>query len=233
MNKDLILKYQEKDSQLYKLEKELEQNEDKKIANQMISIVRDMQNKSSALEQEAEVVVKEFEKFQQKSKEISLKAHNLAEIKIDSLSSEEAEKLIEETSEISNALTQIEKKCVAQAEKVSNILSEFEESKKKFGLARSKHSFHKSSYEQAYLKVKPTIDALKQELSLIEKELPSTVVAKYKLVRQDKIFPVFVPLMSKSCGGCAMELSTNKIETLKQKGFIECENCHRQIYIEN
>lgn len=230
MDKDLILKYQEKDSLLFKLERELDQNENKRIANQMIGIVKELQTKITLLETEAEQVVKEFEDLQAKNASLCAKVLKLNEANANDLTEEQLDELVQESANQVQNLSVIEKKCSMQAERVSAILNEFEESKKKFGLARAKHKNHKELYEQAVALSKPSIEALKKELQEIEKELPTTLIAKYKLVRQDKIFPVFVPLSIRSCGGCQMELSTKNIETLKEKGYIECENCRRQIY---
>ena len=52
---------------------------------------------------------------------------------------------------------------------------------------------------------------------------------KYKSMRADKIFPVFVPLRNNCCGGCSMEQSLHFVQKLRQAGMLACENCGRII----
>ena len=58
-----LLDYQKKDAELIKLEKQLSNNENKKIFSQMISVVKDAQNKSSALEKQAGDLLKEYQEL--------------------------------------------------------------------------------------------------------------------------------------------------------------------------
>ena len=78
--------------------------------------------------------------------------------------------------------------------------------------------------------IQPQIDKQKQEIKSLEKDLDQNFLGKYKQRRADKIYPVFVPAVEKSCGGCRMELPSASLERLKNKGFLECEHCGRIIY---
>ena len=54
MSIDKILEYQKKDFEIIKLERELENNEDKKIYQRMLGVVKEAQNKSTMLDKEAD-----------------------------------------------------------------------------------------------------------------------------------------------------------------------------------
>ena len=85
-------------------------------------------------------------------------------------------------------------------------------------------------YEKEEADIKPQLDKIYSELKTLEKEVEPRVLSKYKSIRQDRIFPVLVPLMDKSCGGCMMELSYAAQAKLKEQGYLECEHCRRMIY---
>ena len=66
----------------------------------------------------------------------------------------------------------------------------------------------------------------------IQKTLDSSTLNRYKSLRQDNIFPVYVPLVNDCmCGGCRMELPSNNVERLKKEKTLECDSCRRIIYI--
>ena len=53
--------------------------------------------------------------------------------------------------------------------------------------------------------------------------------AKYKSMKENGIFPVFVALEGDFCGGCKVELPLNFIEKLKVAKMLPCEHCNRII----
>ena len=61
---DKILEYQKRDFEIIKLERQLENNEDKKIYQNMIGIVKDAQKKSTSLDKEANSLLQEYKSLQ-------------------------------------------------------------------------------------------------------------------------------------------------------------------------
>ena len=59
------------------------------------------------------------------------------------------------------------------------------------------------------------IAQIKKELLELEKGIDPKLMAKYKQLRQDRIFPVFAPLSSRSCGICMLELSAVEVDKVK------------------
>ena len=231
MNIPKVLEYQKKDFEIIKLERILNASENKKIINQMVQKVKDSQNKSLQLEKLAEDLNREFLSLQQSYEENSKKFDEISKKDFKNLSEEEISSFETLTQSILANLAVLDKKFVALAERINKTLSQFEQAKKDYGLAREKHKKHKEMFEVEAQKIQPKIDSLRAELDELEKDLDKDVVAKYKQRRQDKIFPILVPLNNNSCGGCQMELSIAFIDKLKEKGYGECENCRRVIYI--
>lgn len=230
MNIDKILEYQKKDFELIKLQRQLENDEDKKIYTQMIASAKDSQNKSAVLEKEAGELISDFEQLKKIYEDNVKSAGKVSTKNLDNSKVEELDNVVELSSNILSNLNVLEKKILALAEKVNSILSDFEQTKKKYNQAREKHKVHKQKYEDKVKELEPQMQSIEKELVALEKQLDKEMFAKYKQRRQDKIYPVFVPNMDKSCGGCRMELPSASLEKLKEKGFLECEHCRRIIY---
>lgn len=231
MNISKVLEYQKKDYEIIKFERILDASENKKVINQMVQKVKDTQNKSLQLEKLAEDLNREFLSLQQSYEENSKKFDKISKKDFENLSEEEIASLEAVTQSILTNLAVLDKKFIALAEKINKTLAQFDQAKKNYSLAREKHKEHKEKFEEEAQKIQPKIDNLRSELAEIEKDLDKDIVARYKQRRQDKIFPVWVPLNNNSCGGCQMELSIAFVDKLKEKGYGECENCRRVIYI--
>lgn len=230
MNLNSILEYQKKDAELLKLERQLEASENKKIFNQMVSVVKDAQNQSANLENQAREVVASFNSLKKSYADNIKSANVVSNKKIDSLSEDELATIEKLSQTILNNLAILEKKLLSQAEKVRTILANFDQTKKRYNLAKEKYNKHKELYDAEAQKIQPLIEQKEKEVKALEGNIDPTLLAKYKQKRQEKIHTVFVPCIDKMCGGCSMELPLASISTLKKNGVLECEHCRRIIY---
>lgn len=225
-----ILDYQKKDAELIKLEKALNSNENKRIFTQMVNVVKDAQNQSTALEQQANELIKSYNSLKKTYADNTKTANVLANKNLNNLTEDEVYSIEDVAQKIINNLAILEKKLLTQAEQVRNILSNFDQTKKRYNLARDKYNKHKELFDKESETLKPEIDKKSKEVKSLEANLDSALLAKYKQKRQDKIYPVFVPCLDKACGGCRMELPSASISLLKKEGMLECEHCRRIIY---
>lgn len=230
MKIEKILEYQNLDNELRKLELELVNNADKKMLDKISGIVKETQSISSGLEKEAEVALLEYKKIQKKYNESIKTLENLTKIKDKKSTEEQCVKNVEQINNISVFLSGLEKNIMKLADTINKILSDFDTAKKNYNSAKAKYSKAKENLQKITEEVKPKIEKLEKELKSLEKNIDKEFLTKYKTKRQDKIFPVIVPLVDNSCGRCGMELPSAQIEKLKKDGFLECENCHRIIY---
>jgi len=225
-----ILDYQTKDFEIIKLERTLNESADKKILDNLVELVRTSQNTSAMLEKEAEETLLQYNNMK-KNYEDNIKLYeNLNKKEIEKLTETELGEIMKLANNISTNLNIMEKKLLQQADKINNILAEFENTKKRYNSAKEKHKIHKEKFNKQTEEIQPQIDKLVLDLKTMEKGIDTNLLSKYKVRRQDKIFPIFVAVNSNSCGGCMMELASGQIEKLKKDGFLECENCHRIIY---
>ena len=232
MKIEKILEYQKKDFDIIKLERQLDNNEDKKIYQSMIGIVKDAQNKSTSLDKEASALIQEYKNLEKTYNENLKSCGVVLNTKLDKVSEEDLTNVGAVASDIINNMSILEKKLMYLAERVNSILGEFENTKKRYNVAKQKYSAHKSAYEKKQSELLPEIEKKKQEIKKLESGIDPVYLAKYKQRRADKIYPVLVPLIDKTCGGCRMELPSASLQKLKENGFLECEHCRRIIYFE-
>ena len=226
-----ILEYQNKDTELYKIDNQIAKSEFKKNYQEMISVVKKAQEKSSALEAQAGEILKELETLKKNFKETSASLEKLTIKANGELNLAEIESVFAAMENIENNLNVLEKKILQTAEKLNIALNEFEYAKKNYGAAKAKYAENKTKYDNLVASKQAEIENIKKTLAELEKNLDPKMFAKYKQLRQDKIFPVFAPLQDKSCGICMLELSSAQVDKVKAQGYLECDNCHRIIYI--
>lgn len=225
-----ILEYQKKDSEILKLQMQLTNSPDRKMLANISTLVKESQSTSAELEKQSETAIKNFNNLRETYNQLMLSYKRLTVQGNESEDQAESKKILKKVNEISQTLSNMEKKLLTLADKINNILSEYDSTKKKYNLAGQKHKFHKANYEKLANDVNPQIARLESELKELQHNIPNNLMQKYLSKKQDKIFPVYVPEMNNSCGGCMMELPSAQIEKLARDGVLECENCRRIIF---
>ena len=230
---DNILEYQKKDAQLVALQKQLSESPAKKVVNQMVEYVRNAQQKLVQIEKRASELIVEFEDLKNQLENSNKTVDNLNKLKLESMDEKVLKSYENNTVEINAQILNIEKNIASLSKRISSILTEFEETKRQGNNAKKKYEQGLKTYNDLADKQEPVIRKLKNDLANLEKTVDPKMLAKYKELRGDKKFPIFVPLMSNSCGGCSMELPSSKLDKIKETGMLECENCHRIIFIKD
>lgn len=226
-----ILEYQKKDGELFKIERELNQNESKKISQEMFGVIKKAQDRSKSLENKAGIILKDYDSIKKAYNENISQLEKFVSKKLEEITDKDLDTVMNAANSIINNLNILEKKLFAEAESLNATLNEFNSTKKNYGNARAKYAENKKIYEDELSEKNPQIDQIKKELSKLEKDIEPKMLSRYKQLRSDRIYPVFVRLIDKSCGGCRMERSAGELDKLKNQGYLECENCHRMIII--
>lgn len=227
MNK--ILKYQELDLEIARLEGELGENQDRKNAMKMQQLLKDYQAKLIELNKKAKELDGGYQKckevFNQMSSNLELINKNVA-----SVDEKKIDGFIEANEGVLGNLIKLEKKLLAATNECTNIQTEYTNIMKGARTAKTNLEKHKADFARAKQDTENKIDEKKKELETLSKSIDKNLMAKYKQKRNEKT-KVFVPEISGKCGGCRMEISVSKQSKLKADGMIECENCGRIIYI--
>lgn len=231
MNFTKILEYQKKDGELFRLERGLDLNESKKIYQEMLKIIKKAQDNSSTLENKAGNILKDYEVIKGTYEENIVQFEKFVSKNLEDLSDKDIENIINTANSIINNLNILEKRLFLIAEVLNSTLNDFNQTKRTYGNAREKYIENKKKYDNEFIKKSPEIDKIKKELQSLEKDVDLKLLTRYKQLRGDKIYPVFVKLIDRSCGGCRMERSEAEIDKIKNQGYMECENCHRIMII--
>ena len=227
-----ILQYQKLDSELVKLERALRDNPHRKVANEMQKKAVDAQNRSVELENKAKELLARIKTIRE---QFEMQNKMLSQVKskdIDKLEAKEVENLIVLKEKLAQNSNFLDKNLTKLAENVKMVIDEYQKASKVYSEARNKFNESKAAYEQELAIVDPKRKELEGKLAKEAAGIAKDTMEKYKKLRQDNIFPVFVPLRNNSCGGCNMELPTAVISRIKESGALQCEHCHRIIYFQ-
>ena len=223
-----ILKYQDLDLQIMKIEAEINQNSDRKNAIKMQTSLKEYQSKLIELNEKTKTLFAEFENYKNVFNQM---AENLEVVgkNIDAKDEKKIDGLIEASDAITNNLMRLEKKISAIASECVAVQNEYNNIMKNARTAKTALQKHKESFANAKLEGEAKIAQLQQEKEKLSKSVDSKLLAIYNQKHSDKQ-NVFVVDLGGKCGGCRVAIPVSKQAKLKAEGMIECENCGRIIF---
>lgn len=225
-----ILQYQKVDMELKKLMRSVNSSEEKEVMNKMMAYVKEAQNVSNGLENKAIKVLEEYQNLKKNYDDKVKKIQTLTS-KTDYKSEEDFKVAFAQINTLSSDLYMLERNLNIFINKAKQLLKDFEVTKNNVIKARGKFKTSKENYEKSVSAVEPKIEELKAQLKALEKTCNPVLLEKYKAMKNDHIFPVFVPLLDgKNCAGCRMEMASSKLNKLSTEPYIVCEHCGRLIF---
>ncbi len=230
MNIEQILDYQKLDRELFKIEKQLRENPNKQKANEMFDNMKNAQTRSMKLEEKAGVILAEIEKIKKQYKIQEDKMNEFLSKDLSSLSKEDIEKLSVLKDKLSQNLVILDKNLTALAENVNAVLSDFNKTIKVFNNSKDVYAKCKQEYDNEVSKFEEDKKQIVDKLEKLSKNVDGKIMEAYAKRRKENIFPVMVPLIENSCGGCRYALSSANILKLEEEGVSTCEHCHRIVY---
>ena len=224
-----IIKYQEIDINIKKLEAELRSSANRKNAADMQQYLKDSQVKLVSLDENAKALSDQYNKAVAVYNDFVTKLENLiAEVdkasgdKIASLNAL-IEKFSADATKLDNHISSLQGRMNAIARDVDAIMNNAKKAKRNLEIYRSEYTKEKE-------KIEPELNKLKAELEKQKSKVSANLLAKYNTKADGKILDIFVPEINGRCKGCRMEISAGKMSALLSEGIIECENCGRFIY---
>lgn len=227
-----ILKYQEIDAKIYKIERELAASEERKEYAKIKKFLEVAPEKLDALEMkarslraEADELIKQYERLEETLKDFD----NLDELVTGgadiSFYRKKAQSKIEQLKKMRadlNALTAAIKETDEEYQKLKKQILAIEkkapEVYKKYKELKAAKDAEKKPYEE--------------ELATLQKEISAEFLEIYKTKRKEKIFPVVGQINGNRCPYCSMDLPIAARSKLSGGGWIECENhiCSRILF---
>lgn len=230
MKVEKILEYQNLDRELFKIEKQISENANKKMAEQLHESMKVAQARSVKLEERAKDLLGEIDKVKKQCKIQEDKLNEFLSMDIEKMNKNDAEKLNNLKDKLNQNLNILEKNLTTLAESMNAVLADFNKTIKTFNSARDEYSKRKDAYETEVKNIEKEKSEINKRLSQLAMSVDSDIMEAYQKKRNEKVFPVLVPLKGKFCGGCNTELPLATLTNLIKDGIITCEHCRRLVY---
>lgn len=218
------------DIELNKLKKSGVSPKDKENLAKLKEYILDAQNKGFQLEDGAKSLLDDYNKLTAQYNANCEKVQALTNTDISSIELGDVDDYLSQINSLSSELFLLERNINIIITKIKTSLKEFDQTKKNITKAKEKFKECKEKCESDMQAVAPRIKELEDKMKDLEKSIPEDIFARYKSIKADKIFPVYVALDNGHCSGCRVEIPTATINKLKNDGMIVCEQCHRIIY---
>lgn len=225
-----LIKYQEADSRLLKIEQEMANSEERKKYAQTKNFLTKAPEKLDQLENKAQELLALLDRLNKKYAEI---VETLKDF-------EHLDELVEGGADISfykrnaqsiaDSLKSLKSEIANLTAAVKESSEEYQALKKKVIVAQKQFPEYQKDYQDYKKSKQSEVEAIKAELAEIAKEIDPDILKKYQAKRSERIFPIICQLNGDRCSKCGMELSIAGKEIVNSGKAIECENCHRILY---
>ena len=225
-----ILKYQELEGKLCEIDNEINNCSAKKQVSRASAVVKDEQIRLRQIIAKSNTVSKEYDANLKKYEKYSAEASKLMNDS-KSLDSEAQNKVVAKVKELETLIESFMRTLSVNNKDADNISREFDDIKKKITDAKVVGNKAKEALNAITAQLEPKKKEIEEQLAVLQKSVDKNILAKYKKMREDSFFPVFVPLMSDKCGGCRTDVSSAFVNKLKENKYLECEQCGKLVYL--
>lgn len=227
-----LLEYQNVDAELREIELSLAQSEERKKAASAKNFLNGANDSVAKLEQRAEELASKFNaslKLLGQLEEESKEYEGIDDMDEDQLSyvKKKAQNLTEEINNLTSVIESLSKE-------IESVLKEFSQLKADIKKAKAQYSEYGPKYNELKASKEDEMNKIKARLKKLEAGIDANVLEKYNQRRKDKIFPVLneAKEMSKHAYcRCGTELSLTDYGNLKNGNIVECDSCHRLLYL--
>ena len=225
-----LLKYQETDEKLLKLERDLGNSEERKNYVQAKSFLTKAPEKLDALDAKAVELSALVSELNKKYEEI---AETLSDFDhIDEMVDGGADISFykKNVAQISDKLKSIKAEVASLTKTVKEAEEEYQQMKKKTIDMQKQYTESSESYKKLKESMQGEALAVKKELDALKKDIQPEVMKKYDIKRSERIFPILCAEKGGRCSKCGSELSLAGKEKISSGTVVECDNCHRILY---
>ncbi|MCM1438953.1 MAG: hypothetical protein NC131_07050 [Roseburia sp.] len=225
-----LLLYQEKDSELLKIEQEIANSDERKKYAQTKSYLNKASEKLDKLEAQSQAILTHLDALNKRYGEISetLKdfdhLDDLVEGGADlSFYQRNLSQLIEKIKTIKGEIAEL----TASAKEATE---EYQAMKKKVIAAQKQYPELHAAFQEFKKSKQAETDKITADLKGIAEAIDPEVLRKYQAKRSERIFPIICEIKADRCSKCGIELSIADKEKVSAGKVVECENCHRILY---
>lgn len=225
-----LLKYQEEDAKLIKIEQEAANSDEWKNFTQAKAFLTKASDKLDALDAKAQQLAALLPELTKKYEEIFETLSdfdNLDELVDDGADIAFYKKNI---AQLTEKIKSLRAEIASLTKSVKESDEEFKAMKKKTIAVQNQYAVYSEIYKKYRETKRAEMAAVKLELEKLAKELEPQVVQRYENKRSEHIFPVLCAVKNNRCTKCGYELSLVGKEKISSGTIVECENCHRFLY---
>jgi predicted nucleic acid-binding Zn-ribbon protein len=221
-----ILKYQEADMEIYKIEKKIQNSDNKKTINSMVQKNKEIQELKESLETDAKNQLALMDEMQ---KLVSNEKKQMEKLEQEFNNKELTEEDFSlKANEFLSKLNGLIKKLVKIQRDVDQVQKKYDDLKKNATIVKSKYKKAKEDQDLLIESEKAKIEELEKKKKSLEKTIDPEILAEYNKYKKENILPVYVGIINGDCcGGCMQKLSTSQLSIAK--GKTNCEMCRRII----
>ena len=229
MSVQAILNYQEIDTKLYKLERELAGSEErkeyvkvKKFLEAAPEKLDSLEVKATALKTEATEISKKYAQTEETLKDFEHLDELVTGGADIAFYKKKAQSIVEQLKKLKADLATL-------TANIKSVDAEYQKLKKQVIAMQKQYAEASEKYKELKASKDGEKKAIEAELQKIAKEVSPDLLTLYLTKRKEKIFPVVGELTSNRCPYCSMEPPIAARNKLTGGGTIECDNCHRII----
>ena len=225
-----ILNYQEVDSKLYKLERELMGSEERKEYVKLKKFLETAPEKLDALEAKATSLKTEAQELTKKytALEETLKDFEHLDELVTSgadiaFYQKKAQSILEQLRKLKLDLNTL-------TDNIKAVDAEYQKLKKQVISAQKQYPEASEKYKAVKASRDDERKQIETELAKLEKGVDGEILKEYQTKRKERLFPIVGELAGSRCPFCSMEPPLAARNQLSGGGRIECDNCHRIIF---
>ena len=227
-----LLEYQNVDTTLRDIEVALSKSEERKKAKSAQNFLNGANETLAKLDQRAEELIAKYNgaiKLYGQLLEETKEYDGIGDMNDDQLSyvKKKAQSLTEEVNNLLSAIDVLSKE-------IELVLKEFAQLRADIKKAKAQYAEFRPKYEELKASKEGEMTSIKAKLKKLESKIDPEILEKYKQKRKDKIFPVLNEAQEMSKHAycrCGTELPGTSYISLKGGNIVECENCHRLLYL--
>ena len=224
-----ILKIQELDRQIKKIKSGVDNSRENKLLAEFTKVMKEGRTFVNNIADVSDEIIKEFNEVNKKFEMLTAKSEITAKQKPEMAGIANIGNLVDDANYLTSELAQLEQRMRELTDKGARLLNDYNTAMNKLKDTKAKCDALKDMIAKKTETATPEIAKIEAQIKELESSADSILYEKYKSMRKDNIFPVFVHLRDNRCGGCQMEQSLNFVQKLKQKGMLPCEECRRMI----
>ena len=226
-----LLKYQQVDAGLRKIEVELSGSEARKKAVSAKKFLESVDETVNKLDVKAAELAHIYENLQNESQVLSSQREEFTGALEHAEDENALNYLAKKADELYVKVKNLSQEAARVAETMQAVYKEYASVRANIKTAQAQYTENGKIYNDLKASKQDERNKIEGELKELEKAVEPSLMERYKIKRANKIFPIIYEANGDFCGACNMELPKSTLSRLKNGEVIECDNCGRLLYL--